>query len=261
MLDIDLVTILAQIINFLVLAAVLYFLFFKPILKRMDERAAAKEEALSNAKQMEQQAEDTLSKIETRLSDIDDEIESQLEEAYQKAQEERTALLHATQNEAERILREAEKEASKRQQQEIEELQEKLVDTILDISTQILVKTTPDVVHENLVQDLNTEIWDLGKNDMRQVRTIRESLTERTPTVYVTSAKELSPELQRSLIRTFSALADSNVSMEIDIEPSLIAGIRVRIGDLVVENTLAMELTELKSEVAGSLEENANDQA
>jgi len=261
MLDIDLVTILAQIINFLVLAAVLYFLFFKPILKRMDERAAAKEDALANAKLMEQQAEDKLSKIETRLADIDDEIESQLEQAYHKAQEERNSLLHATQNEAGRILREAEKEASKRQQQEIEELQEKLVDTILDISAQILVRTTPDVVHENLVQDLNSEIWDLGKNDMRQVRTIRESLTERTPTVHVTSAKELSPEQQRSLIRTFSALADSNVSMEIDVEPSLIAGIRVRIGDLVVENTLAMELTELKSEVADSLEESANAQA
>ena len=258
MLDIDLVTILAQIFNFLVLAAVLYFLFFKPILKRMRARTEAREATLANAKEKEQLAEDKLSAIEQRLSAIDEEIESRLEEAYQKAQEERTALIEATQHEAERILREAEKEASKRQQQEMEELQEKLVDTILDISAQILAKTSPDVVHENLVDDLNSEIWDLGKSDMRQVRTIRESLTEKTPTVRVTSAKDLSPELQRSLIRTFSALADRNVNMEIEVEPDLIAGIRVRIGDLVVENTLAMELTELKSEVINSLEESAD---
>ena len=258
MLDIDIVTILAQILNFLVIAAVLYFLFFKPILQRMNERAAAKEATLANAKEKEQQAEEKLSKIEQRLSDIDSEIETRLEDAYQKAQEEKESLLEATQSEAERILSEAEKEAAKRQQQEMEELQDKLVDTILDISAQILRKTTPDVVHENLVEDLNSEIWDLGKSDMRQVRTIRESLAERTPTVYVTSARELSPEQQRALIRTFSALADSNVNMEIEVEPELIAGIRVRIGDLVVENTLAMELTELKSEVAESLEESAD---
>ncbi len=255
MLDIDLVTILAQILNFLVTAGLLYFLFFKPILKRMNERAAEKEALLANAKEKEQQAEEKLSKIQERLSDIDSEIESRLDVAYQKAQEESESLLEATQNEAERILSEAEQEAAKRQQQEMEELGEKLVDTILDISAQILTKTTPDVVHENLVEELNSEIWDLGKSDMRQVRTIRESLTETTPTVYVTSARELSPEQQRSLIRTFSALADSNVSMEIEVESDLIAGIRVRIGDLVVENTLAMELTELKSEVARYLEE------
>ena len=168
---------------------------------------------------------------------------------------EKESLLEATQKEAERILSEAEKEAAKRQQQEMEELEEDLVDTILNISAKVLTKTTPDVVHENLIEELNSEIWDLGKSDMRQVRTIRETLAEKTPTVYVTSAKELSPEQQRSLIRTFSALADSNVNMEIEIEPDLIAGIRVRIGDLVVENTLAVELAELKSEVTKTLEE------
>ncbi len=258
MLDIDPVTILAEVINFLVMAALLYFLFFKPIQRRMNERAATKEAILENAQENERLSEEKLAEIEQRLSEIDSEIESRLENAYQKAQEEKQSLLEATENEAKRILSEAEKEAAKRQQQEIEDLQNKLVDTILDISAQILIKTTPDVVHENLVEELNSEIWDLGKNDMRQVRTIRESLTDRTPTVYVTSARELSPEQQRALIRTFSALADRNVNMEIEVAPDLIAGIRVRIGDLVVENTLAMELTELKSEVAETLEESAD---
>lgn len=254
MLEIDPVTILAEIVNFLILAAALYFLLFKPIIKRMDQRAEEKEKLLTEAREKEQKAEKMLDEIEHRLANIDTEIESRLEEAYLQAQNEREALLEMTQDEAKVILSEAEKEAAKRQQQEMEQLQENLVDSLLDISTQILIKTTPDVVHENLVEGLTTEIWDLGKSDMRQVRTIRDSLTERTPTVYVTSAKEISPEQQRLLIRTFSALADRNVNMEIEVVPDLIAGIRVRIGDLVVENTLAMELTELKSEVVKSLE-------
>lgn len=254
MLEIDPVTILAEIVNFLILAVALYFLLFKPTTKRMNERAEEKEKMLTEAREKQQAAEKRLNEIEERLSNIDAEIESRLEEAYQQAQIERDSLLEATQEEAKNILSEAEKEAAKRQQQEMEQLQENLVDTLLDISSQILIKTTPDVVHENLVEDLTSEIWDLGKSDMRQVRTIRDSLTERTPTVHVTSAKELSPDQQRSLIRTFSALADRNVNMEIEVVPDLIAGIRVRIGDLVVENTLAMELTELKSEVVETLE-------
>jgi len=258
LLEIDLVTILAEIINFLVLAVALYFLLFKPMMKRINTRAEKKERNLQEALEKEAEAEEKLNTIEARLSNLDSEIESRLESAFQKAQIERESLLKATRDEAEKILSEAENEAAKRQKQEIEELQEHLVDTILDISNQILTKTSPDSVHETLVEELNAEIWDLGKTDMRQVRTIRDSLSERTPTVHVVSAKELSPEQQRSLVRTFSALADRNVNMEIEVDPKLISGIRVRIGDLVVENTLAIELDELKDDVVKALEESIN---
>lgn len=255
MLEFDLVTILAEILNFLVLAVALYFLLFKPIVKRMEESAKKKAALLTEAQEKEQQAAEKLATIEERLSNIDNEIEDRLQKAFQQAQSESEVLLEATQKEAEKILVEAEIEAKKRQQQEIEVLQEELVQTILDISGQVLKKTTPPAIHDNLVEELMEEIWDLGKRDMRQVRTIRDSLADRTPTVYVASANELSPDQQRSLVRTFSALADRNVNMEIEIETNLISGIRVRMGDLVVENTLAMELTELQTEVAETLEE------
>lgn len=260
MLDIDLITILAQIINFLVIAAALYFLLFKPTVKRIEKRAQEKEEMLSNAKQKENEAEEKLAQIEARLADIDNEIETQLEEAYQNAQSESEALLLETQKEAEKIIRDAEKEAEKRQNLEMEQLEQELVDTILNISSQVLSKSTPDKTHEKLIEELNQEIWDMGKSDMPQVRTIRDSLSERTPTVNVVSAKELTPEQQRSLVRTFSALADRNVNMEIEIDPELIAGIRLRMGDLVVENNLAVELEELRAKVLESLEESINDQ-
>lgn len=258
MLEIDLVTILAEIINFLVLAVVLYLLLFKPVVQRMETRTQEKEALMNEAREKEARAQQLLEEIEERLANIDTEIEDKLQKAYEQAQAESEALLAATQAEAERILGETEIEAAKRQQQEVERMQEELVGSILEISAQVLSKTTPDVVHNNLIDELTTEIWDLGKSDMRQVRAIRDSLAERAPTVIVSSARELTPEQQRTLIRTFSALADSNVSMEIEVDPTLIAGLRVRMGDLVVENTLAMELNELRSEIVSSLEESSN---
>ena len=155
MLDIDLITILAQIINFLVIAAALYFLLFKPTVKRIEKRAQEKEEMLSNAKQKENEAEEKLAQIEARLADIDNEIETQLEEAYQNAQSESEALLLETQKEAEKIIRDAENEAEKRQNLEMEQLEQELVDTILNISSQVLSKSTPDKTHEKLIEELN----------------------------------------------------------------------------------------------------------
>ena len=255
MLDINLVTILAEIFNFLILAVALYFILFKPVVKRMDENAKKRAALLTTAQEKDDQAQDLLTMIENRLENIDKEIEVHLEKAQDQAQAESEALLEATQKEAENILLEAEKEAAKIQQQEIENFHEDFVNTILQISGQVLTRTTPPEIHDNLVQELIEQIWDLGKGDMRQVRTVRDSLAERIPTVHVASAKELTPDQQRSLIRTFSALADRNVNMEIEINPDLISGIRVRIGDLIVENTLAMELAELKNDIGETIGE------
>ncbi|MFU8826190.1 MAG: F0F1 ATP synthase subunit delta [Brevefilum sp.] len=261
MLDIDLVSILAEIFNFLVLAVALYYILFKPIVKRMDENAKKRASLLTTAEEKEHQAQEKLALIEERLENLDQEIEVHLDKAQAQMQDESEALLQATQKEAEKILIEAEKEALKLQQQEIEEFKDEIVASILNISSQVLIRTTPEVVHDNLVEALNKRIWDLGKSDMRQVRTVRDSLAERIPTVHVTSAKDLSPEQQRALIRTFSALADRNVNMEIEIDPELIAGVRVRIGDLILENTLAMELNELKVDVGDSIDENMSNEA
>jgi len=255
MLDIDLVTILAEILNFLVLAAALYYLLFKPIVKRMEKNAEMKAALLTEAQEKEKQASQKLAEIENRLDNIDIEIEERLHEAYRHAQSQRDSLLDVTRQEAERILNEAELEAVKQQQREINKIQERLIETIITISGQVLINITPPVIHENLVTEAVEEIWDLGKRDMRQVTTIRDTLSERTPTVLVRSAKELTPEQQRSLIRTFSALADRNVNMDIDIDPELIAGIYVRLGDLVVANNLKLELDQLKNDIADSLVE------
>lgn len=255
MLNIDLFTVVAEIINFLVLAVALYFILFKPIVKRMDENAKRRAELLTTAEEMNQQAEDNLALILGRLDNLDKEIEVHLENAKSLMQAESEALLDATKTEAESILIDAEKEVVKLQQQGIEDFHEKLVNGILNISKQVLTQTTPAEVHDNLVNELIEKIWDMGKQDMHQVRTVRDSLTERTPTVRVASAKALTPDQQRALIRPVSALADRNVNMEIDVDPDLISGIRVHLGDLIVTNNLAVELNNLKTDIANLINE------
>jgi F0F1-type ATP synthase delta subunit len=50
-------------------------------------------------------------------------------------------------------------------------------------------------------------------------------------------------------------LADRNVNLEMNTDPSLSAGLRVRLGDIVVDNSLAGQLDELRDNVAQSLQE------
>jgi len=73
MLDFDLSTIIWEILNFLVLTVILYFLVFKPMTKRAEERAIEKA-ALRAALQRDQlAAQQRLEELDQRLINLDEE--------------------------------------------------------------------------------------------------------------------------------------------------------------------------------------------
>jgi len=248
-------TIIWEIVNFLVITVVLYFLVFKPIVKRSEERAQEKALLLEEMKADREAAAIKLEEINHRLTNLDKELRQIADEAYEQNKVLQAELLEATHEEANQILQDALLEVRKEQFVDMKQHQNELINIILNISSQSLQKVTPPNVHAVLIEDLTKQIWDLGKTHMNQVQTIRESLSDRQAKAYVTSAIPLTGEQEVSLVRTFSALADNNINLEVDIDKNLIAGVKVRLGDLIIENSLAANLEAIQDEIVESLEQ------
>lgn len=260
MLELDLATILFQIVNFLILAVGLYFLLFKPMMKSMKERAATKARLQQELDDDKAVSAALRTELQERLSGAEEEAALIISDARVKADVERAALLKQTQAEIEEILTEAHVDAIRLKRQAINEFYDELLDSVLDVSNQMIARTSPPDAHNAMVQQLLDSVWELGRNDMRQVEVLREGLGDRTPTVFATSARALSTEQQGQIVRTFSALADRNIHLDLNIEPALGLGLRVRIGDLVMENTIANQLSELKEIVGQALLEQFEDE-
>lgn len=253
MLDID-STIIWQIVNFVIISVVLYFLVFKPMTKRAEARAlekAAKKAALEQDRAL---AAEKLQEIETRLSNLDQEVQIITDEAYAASQALQNDLLEATRQEADLIMLNAVHEAHKEQAIDIKKNQGELVDSVLRISNKTLRSVTPRAVHENLLEELNQAIWNLGKTDMRMVQNIRDALVSRSATIDISVPYEPTAQEHGKLLNTFFALADKEVDLNIIVEPELIAGVKVHIGDIVLDNSLAAQLEALRDEVGQSLE-------
>jgi F-type H+-transporting ATPase subunit b len=255
MLDLDLATIVFQIVNFLILAIGLYFLLFKPMMKSMKERASSRERLMQELEQESTTAVAIRSQLEERLSSAEQEAIKIIEEAREKIEAERVEIQMETQVEVEQILKEAHIDAYRLKRQAINEFYDELLDTVLDVSNQMIARVSPPEAHDALVKQLLDRVWELGRNDMRQVEVLRENLGERTPTVVTITARALTTEQQGQIVRTFSALADRNIHLDLNIEPALGLGLRVRIGDLVMENSIASQLSELKDIVGQALVE------
>ena len=255
MLDIQWVTIIWEIINFLIITVVLYFLVFKPIVKRSKERAVKKARLMDEMMRDRDTAATRLEEINTRLTHLDTEIEKITDEAYEQNKKLQMELLQATREEAAQILQDALLEVHKEQFIDMKQHQNEIVDTILEIAGQALRKVAPPSVHSSLIDELTKKIWDMGKTSMHQVQTIRESVAERQAVAYITSPQPLTGEQEMKLVRTFSALVDGDVNLDLKTDERLIAGIKVRIGDLVIENSLMSQFENIREEIAESIEQ------
>jgi F-type H+-transporting ATPase subunit b len=255
MLNLDVWTIVFQIINFLLLAVALYYLLFRPVMRGVEKRAAEKEQVARELAQEREEATRLRTELEARLAHAGEEAAAIVATAQEQAEVERQALLQETQAEVERILVEAHADAHRLRQQTVDESHADLLDAVIEISGWVISRAAPPEVHDALVQQLCDRIWELGRSEMERVETFRRALGDRTPTAHVKTARPLSPEQQGLLARTFTALADRHVNLELRTDPALAAGIQVRLGDTLVDNSIGGQLAEMRDNVSTALKE------
>lgn len=257
-LELDLATMLLEIANFLVLSVLLYYFLFRPVMERVEERAAEKRRLVEEAEEDRREAAKIRAEIEEQLEALDDRVSEILEKARNRIESERRDVLDAVRREANEILQQAQREARQVREQQVSQFHQELLETIMTVSRQLIRQAAPEGVHDELVRQLNDRAWEMGHKEMDRVQALRRSLGERHATAHVVTARALSPEQQRRLVQTFSAVADHAVTVEIEIDPKLAAGARVRLGDLVIENSVAGQLEALREEVLQAIEESTS---
>lgn len=255
MLNLDIGTILWQAFNFLVFAGALYYLLFRPMSRSIKARAEEKERLMQELRSDRESVAVLQAELTSRLQSAEDEADELIAKAQNEAELERVELLQEAQTEVERILAEAQVDAYRLKTQAVNEFHDELLKAVLDVSSLVVGQVSPNAVQDGLVKQLFDSVWELGRSDMQRVDVLRRSLGERTPTVVARSAKPLVPEQQGQLVRTFTALADRNINLDLKVDPALGLGLRVRIGDLVMDNTVAGKLDGLRADVMSALKE------
>ncbi|MDD3826655.1 MAG: hypothetical protein GX597_14010 [Anaerolineaceae bacterium] len=257
-LELDLATILLEIANFLVLTALLYYFLFRPVLQRVEERAAEKQRLIEKAREDRQQAAEMRAEVEAHLEALDDRVSDILEEARNRIETERRQVMDAVRREANDILAQARREGRQVREQQVSRFHQDLLETVMTVSRYLIRQAAPEQVHDQLLQQLNERAWEMGHKETDLLQSLRRSLGEHHPTARITTARALSAEQQRDLVRTFSAVADHAVSVDIEVDPGLAAGARVRLGDLVLENSIAGRLEALREDVLNRIEESTS---
>jgi F-type H+-transporting ATPase subunit b len=245
---IDWFTVLAQIINFLILVFLLRYFLYEPILAAMAEREARIAADLAAAEQKRAEAAQEI----VTYQEKNRELEAQREEWLQQARQE----VETWQKEKTRQARQEVDEARERwyealrQEKDgfLQDLRRRVGHQIYTIIRRALADLTGEELEQRLVEQFLRRLEAVDGQVRRQ---IREALDQPERELVISSAHELPAETRRRLATAVQTLYPSGPANGIRFvtDPALIGGLELRIEGYKIAWSLADYLESLEEEL------------
>lgn len=157
-LGIDWKLLIAQIVNFAILAGVLTYFVYKPLLNLIDARRDRIAKAMEEAKRIERQAQEMEEVRAQQLKKIDREMGAILERGKQQAERMRDEILAGAKREADQILAKGQRQLADERSRVFAEAQASLTGIILRLTEKILEREFSPKDQERLLSALEKDI-------------------------------------------------------------------------------------------------------
>lgn len=162
MIDIN-ATMIAQVVNFLVLVAILRALAYEPVAKMLKQRSDKIQDSLDQAAADRKAAEQTLAQYKSQLADANKRAQEIVDRAELTARQEREALVAETKREIERMKQTAQAEIQNERNRAFEEMKAEIVTLSLQAAEKIVAKNLSSKENDKLINDfisgLNSDMF------------------------------------------------------------------------------------------------------
>ena len=146
-------TMIAQVVNFLILAAILRALAYEPVAKMLKQRSDKIKDTINKADADKKAAEETLAQYKKQLADAQIRAQEIVDKAEITARQERDALVAETKKEIERLKQNAQAEIENERNRAFEQMQKEIVTLSLAAAEKIVAKNLTSKENDKLVSD------------------------------------------------------------------------------------------------------------
>jgi F-type H+-transporting ATPase subunit b len=251
MLGFDVPTFVFQVINFLILLAILARFFYRPVLDVMRRRQEQIDARIEGAEQRARQADEDRKELAQQSETARRDATALVDSARNEAAKERQRLLEAAKVEAAAVIDEARQTAATEEQAALGRLSSRMSRSAVNIAGALIRDASGEAVHESLVERLLSDGFGLDAAAGEQARIDFQKDANR---LVVESAYPLDDTQEQALRQQAAqvlARSPDDVRIEVHEDPALIAGVRVLLGALVVDMSLKHLLEELSQQEGG----------
>ncbi len=156
-LGIDGTLFIAQLINFSIVAFILWRWVFKPVVAKLDERTTTVEKGLKDAEEAQVRLENAEREEAERISNAESRVTAMIEEAKTQAEELRRERLGEAKAEVEKIVQEA-RETIKRERKETYDALQGEIASLVTAAVERVVKQMDADTKKKLIQEALNEL-------------------------------------------------------------------------------------------------------
>jgi F-type H+-transporting ATPase subunit b len=247
-------TVVAQIINFLILVLLLRRFLYGPITRAMNERQAKIAEQVAEAQALKQEAADEAEAYRRQREELQDRREEMLAEAKEEAETRRKESLHKARREIEEARAGWHRGIEAEKASFIQAVRLGIGQQVYGVSRRVLADLA-DAELEN--QILDVLLRRLEELDEEERQAVTETLDSAGEPVVVRTAFEISEDDRRRFGRSIEAIVGQEPAIEFQVKPDLLGGIEMVIRDYKLAWNLDDYLGDLEEALFESLNEEA----
>lgn len=154
---------IAQLVNFAIVASVLWYFAVRPLIKKMEERSLAVKKTFDDSQKAEENVKQSEAQKAELLKEGKKQAQAIIQEAVQEAEEKSNALVAEAQEKTDKVIMEAKAKIEKQKQTIIAEAKKELSDIVIEGIKRLSLENIDAKTQEKI---LNKSIDDLKKESL-----------------------------------------------------------------------------------------------
>ncbi|TLP72852.1 F0F1 ATP synthase subunit B [Maribacter sp. ACAM166] len=222
--EINWFTVIAQIVNFLILVWLLKRFLYKPVLKAVDERKKKIEARLEDAAMRKAEAKKDKDLFRQKNEDFDKERTAKMNLAQEDVNSEKERLFKKVRNESNALRSKFENSFKQRKQELTDSLKRKTKDEVFAI----VGKTLSDLANANL-EDQVIHVFIKKIDNLTEVEKSKfiHALNDKHNPVAIKSVFDLSASSKQKLEKAIGQFAEKQLDFNYKLEAELLSGIEI----------------------------------
>lgn len=243
--ELDPLTIVLEIVNFLVLIWLLKRFLFKPVQAAIARRQQDLEQAQQDALQKAKGATELQQQLQSKIDDWEQEKIRQQQQLQEQLSRQREQAMGKVRQEAE--------EEKKRLQTILQQDQAALQEKTQQEAQKGAIQLTQQLLNRLAGTELDQALLNMFADDIQQLPdTERDKLAtalRKQKSVLITSARPLPDAQTQQLQNILQSVLGQNITLDTKVDEQLISGVRLTIGPMILHANLADELEFFKAEL------------
>lgn len=239
----DIWTFLFQIVNFAVLLFILKRLLYKPVREIIEKRRSLIRQNIEDAEKTKKEAAELKEKHKKELDNLNEQRFHMLEKLKEEVSEDRKKMMSKAKEDADKLI-EKEKALFEIEKKRLgAELKDEAIRVVAVFASNLLKDISDEEIHRAVFRKF---FRDPGKISTAILK-IKET-GEPLP-VSLLTAYPLDGDESRRFQETVESVFSKKAAVKTDVDKSLIAGIRIKIGDAVYDFSLSGQVEAFKSKL------------